>query len=227
MNCEQAQQRLDDYLDAELDLKQEAELHAHLDHCQVCREQLQQAEALQASLKALPVPEMTPGFARRAVDQAAGRLHQPRHHRSAFVAGFGSAMVAGVAMLLVVGGFLPGGTATPSSPLQEVAISVSAPQTVNLAFDVSHAIQDATLSIQLPDNVELVGFPGKHRLTWQTSLTQGRNILPLPLQGSAQSNGELITATIKHDGKQKSVRIRVKVKAPLQPQAGANTLNWV
>jgi len=226
MNCEHIQQRLDDYLDAELDLKEEAELHAHLDNCPACREQLRQVETLQANLKALPVPEMTPGFARRAVDRAAGQLHEPRHRRSAFVAGFGSAMVAGVAMLLVVGGLLPGGSATSTSPFQEVAISVSAPQTVNLAFDVSHAIQDATLSIQLPDNVELVGFPGKHRLTWQTSLTQGRNILPLPLQGSAQSDGEL-TATIKHDGKQKSVRIRVKVKAPLQPQAGANTLNWV
>ena len=100
--------------------------------------------------------------------------------------------MAGFALLLVVGGLLPGGSDINSDVMPEVAISISAPQTVNLAFDVAHAMDDATLSIDLPGNVEVVGFPGMKHLSWQTSLTQGLNILPLPLKGVASANGELV-----------------------------------
>lgn len=225
MNCEQIQQRLDDYLDGDLELREEAELCAHLDRCKACRQRLRQAEAILAGLKSVRVPEMTPGFAQQAVRRAAGRL-RPRPHRRAFVAGFGSALVAGVAMLMVVGGLLPNGRDAAPSLLQEVAISVAAPQTVNLAFDVGYPIQDATLSLSLPDNVEVVGFPGMSHLSWQTSLTQGRNILPLPLKGTADADGEL-TATIEHDGKRKSIRIKVRVEEQVAPQAEIENVNWV
>ena len=225
MNCEQTLEHLDSYLDGDLDLMQEAELHTHLDHCNACKARVLQAEAVLAGLKAVKVPEMTPGFAQQAVRHAASQI-KPRPHHRAFVAGFSSALVAGVALLFVVAGLLPNGGDVSREVLPQVAISVEVPQTVNLAFDVANPIQNATLSINLPEHIEVVGFPGLRRLSWQTSLTKGRNILPLPLKGVAQTNGELV-ATIEHDGKTKSIRINVQVEDLLAPQAEIGKRKWV
>ena len=224
MDCQQLQQRLDEYLDGKLELTEQADLHVHLDGCKACRQQLQFAKQVQSGLKAVDVPAIRPGFAQQAVQQAAGQVKQ-RPHRRGFVAGFSSALVAGFALLLVVVGLLPGGD-VDTDVIPEVAISIMAPQTVNLAFDVGYAIDDATLSIELPGNVEVVGFPGMKRLSWQTSLTQGRNILPLPLKGTANANGELI-ATLEQGGKTRTLRIKVHVDKQVAPQAEVHKLNWV
>ena len=225
MNCQQIRERLDHYLDGDLDLTEEAELHAHLDHCNECRARLQHAEEILAGLKAVRVPALRPVFAEQAVRQAANQIKR-RPHRSAFLAGFSTAMVAGIALLFVVAGLLPGGNGVSTDVLPEVAISVDGSQTVNLAFDVAHSIQHATLSITLPENIEVVGYSGMRHLSWQTSLTQGRNILPLPIKALANANGELI-ATVEHDGKVKSIRIMVKTGEPLAPQAELLSRSWV
>ncbi len=225
MNCQQIQQRFDDYLDGELNLTDEAELHAHLDQCHDCRQRLQQAEELMAGLKRVTVPPMSPGFAQHAVRHAASQIKQ-RPHRSAFVAGFSSAAVAGVALLIMVAGLLPNGNGVSTNVLSEIMISVDSMHTVNLAFDVAEPIQNATLNITLPDNVEVVGYPGLRVLSWQTSLTQGRNILPLPLKGMANADGDLV-ATVEHDGKTKSILIKVRVGEQLAPQAEVANRKWV
>jgi anti-sigma factor RsiW len=228
MDCQQFQEHMDDYLDGSLALDDEADLHAHLDGCNHCREELQRAQALMEALRQVRVPPMSPGFAQRAIRQAVEQGNKP--HKRAFVAGFSSALVAGVALLLVVGVFLPGGKGTVPSgtdAIAEVAISLETPQTVNLAFDVAHAMNDATLSISLPENVEVVGFPGLRQLSWQASLKQGRNILPLPLKGTANANGELL-ASIEQNGKKKTVRIQVRVEKQLAPHAETTPgLSWV
>ncbi len=225
MNCQQIQQQLDDYLDGKLELMEEADLHLHLDACKDCRQLLQREKALMAGLKQVQVPAMTPGFAQRAVSHAASQAKQ-RPHRRGFVAGFSSALVAGFALMLVVVGILPGGNGIEPNVMPEVAISIAAPQTLNLAFDVGYAMNDATLSIDLPGNIEVVGFPGENRLSWQTSLTQGRNILPLPLKGTAAAAGEII-ATLEQGGKKKILRIQVRVENKIAPQAGVSRPDWV
>lgn len=225
MNCQQIQQRIDNYLDGGLDLQDEAELHAHLDYCNDCRMRLQQANEIMAGLKKVTVPPMSPGFAQHAVRQAASQVKQ-RPHRNAFIAGFSSSAVAGIALLFVVAGLLPNDNSVGTNALSEVMISVDSMHTVNLAFDVANPIQNATLKITLPENVEVVGYPGMSQLSWQTSLTQGRNILPLPLKGTANADGELI-ATVEHDGKTKSIRIKVRVGKQLAPQAEVVNRKWV
>ena len=39
----------------------------------------------------------------------------------------------------------------------------------------------ATVTIELADNLELTGFPNERRIEWQTDLSQGKNLLALPL----------------------------------------------
>ncbi len=211
MNCQQTQQNIDDYLDGLLVTGQLELFDAHLKSCPACRACLFNAEQLLSELKRLPVPVMRDGFAQQALTRAAGEPSK-QGHRSAFAAGFGSALVAGFALMLVVVTLLPGGDPLGDG-LVEVAISLEMPETVNLAFDLTQAMEGATLSIILPDNVEVVGYPGLSQLSWQADLHAGRNVLPLPLIGVALAQGELL-ASIEQGGKKKMIRLKINVDQP-------------
>ena len=205
MNCQQVTNCLDDYLDGALETAQRVRFDEHVADCTACQAVLAQARELQVALKGMSVPAMSPGFAQQAIKRAAQR----QDHRRGFAAGFATAMVAGVAMMLVVGGYLPN-VISPASPLTEVAITVDQPQTVNLVFNAAHAMENATLSIELPEHVEVIGFPGQRSLSWQASLQEGKNILPLPIRGLARSDGELL-ASIEQQGRRKAIRVHIRV----------------
>ena len=155
MDCQQFTIWLDDYLDDGLAPDLRAQAEAHLSDCKHCQNAITKARAVQHALRDMPAPAMPAGFAQRAIRQA---TRQHDHHRRGFATGFVTALVAGFALVLVVGGLLPE-TIQPTTPLTEVAISVDQPHTVNLVFNANHAMDDATLSIVLPDNIEVVGFP--------------------------------------------------------------------
>ncbi len=208
MNCNQLHNQLDDYLDCELPLEQQDRLEAHIDGCDECRTKVAEARAVQEALRQMPAPPMRPGFAARAIREASSRH---KHHRRGFIAGFSTALAASVVLALFVGGLLPDQQPPQSSATTPaVVISMQKPQTVNLVFDVASAMDNATLSIRLPDGVELVGFPGQSEISWQTSLQPGRNILPLPLKGIMHSSSTLV-ASIEQEGRRKSIRIPVEV----------------
>ncbi len=208
MNCKQFQTQLDSYLDGELPARLQSQFELHANECECCRASIADARAIQEALRQMPAPPMRPGFASQAIRHAVSHHH---HHRRGFVAGFSTALAASVVLALFVGGFFPADNQPPGlSPAPEVIISMQQPQTVNLVFDVATAMENATLSIILPDNIEVVGFPGQHEITWQTSLQAGRNILPLPIKGIMHSNSTLI-ASIEQNGKKKSIRIPVRV----------------
>jgi len=71
-------------------------------------------------------------------------------------------------------------------------------------------VNDATLSITLPENIEIAGFPGERMIAWQASLTEGKNILPLPLRANAAVNSQLL-ASIESGSSKKIFRLQIDV----------------
>ena len=225
MNCQQIHAQLDNFIDGQLPEELQGEWQAHIDSCPECHARVFQAQEIQAALILTPVPDMKPGFAQKALHQATGKQHQ----RRGFAVGFSTALAAGLAMLVVTGGLLPTLNSTTTS-LPDVAVSVEAVQTVNLAFDSANYIEKATLTIALPDHVELAGYPGLKQLTWQTSLKQGRNVLPLPIKALQHSSGQPIgplQASIEINGKTKSFQAPIRVNKQDQPQASRIKPNLV
>ncbi len=208
MNCERLLTELDSYLDGDLSAEQRGQLEAHLAECEACRALVAEAQTVQEALREIPVPPMRPGFAGQAIKRA---TEHHSHHRRGFIAGFSSALAASVLLALFIGKILPNMGSSPDSGVTPpVVISLQQPQTVNLVFDVATAMENATLSIELPDNVEVIGFPGQQVITWKTNLQPGRNILPLPLKGIMHSSSALV-ASIELEGRKKSIRIPIKV----------------
>ncbi|MDX1755242.1 MAG: anti-sigma factor [Marinobacter sp.] len=73
-------------------------------------------------------------------------------------------------------------------------------QTVKLAFHSGRALEDVTLTLELPANVELASYPGRQKLSWQVSLKEGDNVLALPLKVLFPGDGTLVAHL--NDGKQ-------------------------
>jgi len=215
MKCNELNNLMDDYLDGELPLAQREAFDGHLNDCAGCRSQFKQEQAFRADLKAMPVPAPSAGFADRVLRQAV-ESNVSHHHRHGFVTGFGSALVAGLALWVVVGlfpvqqqGVAPDG----KEPLQTVAITLNETQDVKLVFNAAHQVRGAKITIELPDNVMIAGYPGRNRLEWQTDLAKGSNLLRLPVVASQADAGQLV-AHIEHDNKVTTLKIRIEVQKP-------------
>jgi hypothetical protein len=66
------------------------------------------------------------------------------------------------------------------------------------------------LTVTLPEGIELAGFPGQREITWETSLVEGRNLLPLELVALTAAGGEVL-ARLEHDNRGRTFRLRVNI----------------
>jgi hypothetical protein len=161
-------------------------------------------------LKDYPVPEAEAGFYDRALVRAVHKGSRRQRNRW-MLAGFGSAIAAGLAIWMITAMLMT----TPQLPDAEpaipgVTIAMEQEHTVRLVFSSAEALDSATLTVSLPDGIELAGFPGQREITWETSLQEGRNLLPLTLVALTPAGGELL-ARLEHKDRNRTFRLRVDV----------------
>jgi hypothetical protein len=173
------------------------------------RSEMKEQELLDL-LKEYPAPEAGPGFYDRALIRAVHKGTRRQRNRW-LLAGFGSAMAAGLAIFVIMTMFM----ATPQLPEAEpsipgVTIAMEQERTVRLVFSSAEALESATLTVSLPDGIELAGFPGQREITWETSLKEGKNLLPLTLIALTPTGGELL-ARLEHKDRNRTFRLRVDV----------------
>lgn len=161
-------------------------------------------------LKDYPMADAAAGFYDQALVRATHEGTRRQRNRW-LMAGFGSAIVAGMVLWLAAGLFLS--TPQPTEPVATIpgiAMTLEEPRTVNLVFASKTALDDATLTVSLPSGIELAGFPGQREITWQTSLVEGRNLLPLELVAVTPAGGEVL-ARLEHDNRGRTFRLRIEV----------------
>lgn len=170
----------------------------------------EQERKLLGLLKNHPAPAADDGFYDRALVRAIHAGSRRQRNRW-LMTGFGSAIAAGVLILLVSGLiFNTEETPVPGDAIPGVSIALLAPSKVNLMFASNEALDDATLTVLLPEGIELAGFPGQREVSWQTSLAPGKNVLPLQLVAVSSAGGEVL-ARLEHKDRNRTFRLRVKV----------------
>jgi hypothetical protein len=170
----------------------------------------QQDQEIQALLKDYPMPTASDAFFDQALVRATHEGTRRQRNRW-LMTGFGSAVAAGLVFWMIGSAWImaPNLPATePSAP--GIVMTLAEPRTVNLVFASNEVLDGATLSLQLPVGLELAGFSGQREITWQTSLSEGRNLLPLRLVATAAVNGEVL-AILTHGDRSQTFRLRVEV----------------
>ena len=169
-----------------------------------------QDQEIQALLKDYPMPTADAGFYDQALVRATHEGSR-RQRNKWLLTGFGAAIAATIAVWMI-GGMLLTSPQLPDvdSAIPGVTIALEEPRTVNLVFASATALDSATLTVTLPDGIELNGFPGQREITWETSLNEGRNLLPLTLIALTPTGGELL-ARLEHEDRDRTFRLRVDV----------------
>ena len=165
---------------------------------------------IQALLKDYPMPAADAGFYDQALVRA---THEgSRRQRNRWVmTGFGAAIAATIAVWMI-GGMLLTNPQLPdaASTIPGVTMALEEPRTVNLVFASATSLDSATLTVSLPEGIELAGFPGQREISWETSLSEGKNFLPLTLIALTPTGGELL-ARLEHDDRDRTFRLLVDV----------------
>jgi hypothetical protein len=161
-------------------------------------------------LRDYPAPRADAGFYDRALVRAVHR--GSRRQRNRWVAaGFASAVAAGLAVWVITAVLMTAPQLPDAAPtIPGVTIAMEQERTVRLVFSSAEALESATLTVSLPQGIELAGFPGQREITWETSLKEGRNLLPLTLVALTPDGGELL-ARLEHKDRDRTFRLRVDV----------------
>ncbi len=211
MICKQLTNELDDYVDGQMDPAAKATLAAHIENCGDCRGLLEDERQLRESLKdygASRMPHPDAAFFDRALAKAA--QNGTRRQRNRWImTGVGGTIAAGLVLWMLGGAFLNMPVA-PEAAIPSIAMTLEEPRDLNLVFSSATALANATMTVVLPLGVEVAGFAGQREITWITSLTAGKNVLPLTLIATSPQGGELM-ATLQHEGDDRTFRVQVIV----------------
>lgn len=199
ITCSQAQQHIErQALGDALPPAASGALEAHLATCQRCYLRQVWEQRITAELQREKIPEPSADFESRVLAAATGRGRLRWTTRPLV----GGAVAAALALAVVTASLWapdqqPASLADASGPepAAEMAATTQAEsreQTVRLAFTSGSRLDNVSLTLELPPNVELARFPGHHQLTWQVDLEPGDNVISLPLRIAYPEAGELV-----------------------------------
>ena len=173
MNCDLITENLDDYLAGTAGSDDLLGFEQHIEHCADCQQLVSSGRNLQDRLARYgesSCPEPDAGFYDRALARAA-QAGARRQRNRWVMTGFGSAVAASLMIWVVSSVFF----ATPEldqPAIPTVTMALESPQTFNLVFSSASALTDASMTVTLPDGVEVQGFSGQREITWMTSLEE-------------------------------------------------------
>ena len=204
MNCIDAQSRLDELLDHQLDGVTASRLQEHLEDCAACRDQFEQARTLKAMLAEMPVPVLDGATSDRLIKGAERRGRQRVQRRWLPL---GGALAAGLALLFMASILM---TPPGDGALRQVTVALEQPEQVNLAINSKAAMDHVRFTVSLPDGVEMIGAPGRRVVSWEGRLRAGANLLSLPVVAHGSTGGQL-EARVEQGDRSKTYRLRMQV----------------
>lgn len=200
-------------------------LHWHMEACPHCREYNQQMLALVNGLNTLPEPTpLTEESSTRLIANA-GAGYRQRHGGNSLRAW---ALAASLIVTFIGGGLFWSHMQNrelqvPATSLPKITAAVTLVpnriQTVRLVLEARRSISEVTFTIDLPEGVEIAGYPGQQRLRWEGHLDKGRNGLALPLIARPDNvnfsdQNTVLIAQIEYENNQQALKV------PLDLQAG-------
>lgn len=209
MSCGELRSNTDALLSGDLSRSDQVRLFNHAAFCEPCGDYLDRAHEVHRRVAgSAPKEPESVGFAERVSRVADAGDGSPL--LSAWPRNVAVAMVVLAALLLWPLTYW-NHTDTmdhTASPLDTWEPEV---QQVRLAFSSDEPLENVRLTLELPDNVELEPFPGRHLLSWQIDLSAGDNVLTLPLRVLYPAEAELV-ARLDDGNRQKTFRAPIPGK---------------
>lgn len=187
MNCEEFRSQWSSWHDGYGEVDYDA-MARHQEVCADCARYDREMRSVLDGLATLPLP-----------GEHAGQRRMPT----------GVPRWAALAATLVIGvalGLLLAQRDEPGTTLEPVELASGGEQRIAIAIESPREYDDVEFVVELPDGVELAGFPGQRQVRWTGELAEGRSRLRLPLRvlNEAQ-DGNLVTRVRHADGERRLV----------------------
>ncbi|WP_372986611.1 anti-sigma factor family protein [Marinobacter sp.] len=211
MSCREIRVSLVAYLNNELPAQHREKVAEHLSVCTACSRALEAERLLGEKLKVRQrIPEPSRGFESRVLSAATtDPVRQVRWSHRVLGGAIAAALALGVSLGVIVNkGTSPEPQQLAGQQALEPVVFEPVEQMVRLAFRSGQALDNVTLTLELPSNVELSPWPGRQELSWQISLDAGENVVSLPLKVLFPGRGELV-AHLNTGEQQKSFRVEI------------------
>ena len=205
MNCSDIRQRIRDEISHETSQGHDGLVVEHIEQCEICR--ILYADAvLERELKEMPVPEPRDDFSDRVIKNAVKRNRTSRIQSFMRMSAAAILIIAaGMVLARVMTDFmgLPGAGSDGG-----IVAALDKETTVRVMIETVESRQNATFSICLAGNIALKNYPEYRKLSWQVDLTEGRNLLELPIIYKENAEG-YVNIRYRYNGKEHEVRIPV------------------
>lgn len=226
MKCTNTIQQLDDYLDDPL-APGAVGMRRHLEECPACAAELRELSALRRELARLPAPAAEPEVLERLLGRAARTPTSPAplFYRQDVWQRVGLATAAVLLLAVGIGLGLKIAADKPLDASPQIVLAAQPIQLgptgerVGLMFRTADALHDASISVWLPDDVQIAGHPHVHHLSWHTDLKPGPNLLELPLQATGSHGGTLVVR-LSQGSLVKTLEIPIAVRPSKAPATG-------
>jgi hypothetical protein len=206
VDCKHVVTQLNDFMDGYLEPAATQAIQEHLADCHGCTQMVGCEQKFRRSLRQLPVELPEAGFAERVFANAVSTEKHQNAWWVAFSAGGGLAMV----VMLLLYFILPlRGPDQIFEQLAGVTMAVDAPRTIEMVVNVPEDLNGTTITILLPEHVELDGFPDERHITWTADLAKGGNLLSLPVVARRVGSGPLV-ARVEHENKRKVFELNMR-----------------
>lgn len=207
MNCSQYRRQISDLVSSGRPIDTNSGPGRHIKECELCRGFYEDTLLIHA-LKQQPDAEPDSEFADRVIEKA---LNYHRRERKKWLfTGFSAAAALLVAVfaayIISFSGLHLNGQ---SSNEEIVAMSAEEAKTINILIEAKQPRKAATFKIDLDGDIELTGKPGSRNIEWQTDLTQGKNLLELPVEAKKAGGGQM-KISYSYNGVKKEIRILVQ-----------------
>ncbi|MDH5547195.1 MAG: hypothetical protein OEZ43_16530 [Gammaproteobacteria bacterium] len=212
MSCDSIKDVIIDYVGGQLDSDNMVRIENHISDCAQCQQRVLREREIRRALSEQPTDAPDSEFFDRIMDDIVRSSGGHKHF--GFWNGFATAIAAALFAWTV---FTPATLVnTENSELTQAVVTLNAQvdqlKNVRISFDSPADFEQVSMSLSLPDHVELVGYAGERELTWTTTISKGINILTLPIMVKHEGKGVLY-ATVSRAGKTKVFTINLDATA--------------
>lgn len=205
MRCEDIENLLNEHADEELTAVQRQAVDAHLVSCEDCNSAWHAARVLRR-YRALPTP--VPSSALITKLTATRQRPAARRRTSPWIAAFGGALAAGVAIMAF--DYYRGVSTDNGRAIPALTMALHESRDVNVTIDAPEALTDVDVRVVLAGGIDLDGLEGQRELKWKTDLEAGVNRLTLPIVASDSSGGKLLVS-LGYGDKQQTFVVQIDV----------------
>lgn len=184
----------------ELDAAESLSLRQHLSACRRCQQYDRQMQAIVDCLKGLGRSghELEAARAQQLLEKAYQRHRISARGRQAMAATLLAGFIGGAVFWAAISQV--NDTPYTVSHAPTVSLPVAGVKNISLAIDSDRAVSEVTFTIELPEGVELDGYPGQRQLSWRGQLQAGPNRLTLPLTTHHEARDGVLKARIEYAG---------------------------